>query len=318
MRMLSFEEIKKITVGAVNIENAVDGFRFYKCTKKQMDGWYALRQDLGQRSETTTGIRLDFYTNSKNLSFKVKIGGRYEVYINGVLNYAFKQDDFERNTEKNITLDGQRNRITLYLPCHTIGAIEWIKLDKKSNIEPHKYDCKILFLGDSITQGWDSKWDSLSYAHTVSRFFNADSIIQGIGGATFQPSTFDRNLNYEADIVIIAYGTNDWDQHKDIEKARNLCSGLLECVMEKYSAKKIFGISPIWRGDKAEKRDIGTFDVWTSYIKDEIEKHGVIFIDGQKLTPHNSEFYFDKFLHPNAVGHSIFAQNLIKEMQCHF
>ena len=172
-----------------------------------------------------------------------------------------------------------------------------------------------MFFGDSITQGWDSEFDSLSYAQTVSRYFDADSIIQGIGSATFRPSTFDENLNYDADIVIVANGKNDWPCHKDIEKARRLCSEFLDCVTNKYIDKKIFVISPIWRGDKDRNLYIGTFDVCASYIKEETEKHGLILIDGEKLTPHHPDFYCDGYLHPNAIGHCIFAQNLIKEIQ---
>ncbi len=316
MRKLSLEEIKKITVGALSIEQKEDSFYFYKCTQKQIDVWNEFGEDLGRRSRTTSGIRLDFHTDSLNFEFKVKTGirARYEVYIDGVLEYVIKEQESEQSIEKNISLDGKKHRITLYMPSHAIGVLEWVKLVEKAEIQPHKYDCKILFLGDSITQGWDSTWDSLSYAQTVSRFFNADSVIQGIGGATFRPSTFDDDINYDPDIVIVAYGTNDWTCHKSIEKAQSLCSEYLDCVMKKYGDKKVFGISPIWRGDKDKKLHIGTLDVCTSYIKDEIKKHGMILIDGEKLTPHHSEFYCDGYLHPNATGHNIFANNLIKMM----
>ena len=67
---LTFEELKIITVGAHAVEQNDDGtVSFYKCTKKQIKAWYECGGDtLGTRSETTTGIRLDFHTNSKNLS----------------------------------------------------------------------------------------------------------------------------------------------------------------------------------------------------------------------------------------------------------
>ena len=91
MRNLSLEEIKKITVGALNIEQTEEGFNFYKCTKKQIDVWNEFAEDLGRRSKTTSGVRLDFHTNSKNFAFKIKteLRSRYEVYIDNVLIYAF-------------------------------------------------------------------------------------------------------------------------------------------------------------------------------------------------------------------------------------
>ena len=54
---LTNQQILSVTVGAVHTEQIADGIRFYKCTPKQINAWYAQRQTLGERAETTTGIR---------------------------------------------------------------------------------------------------------------------------------------------------------------------------------------------------------------------------------------------------------------------
>ena len=315
MRKLSLQEIKAVTVGALSIEKTNEGYRFYKCTKKQIAAWYDFELDLGKRSETTTGVRLDFYTNSTVFAFRVKKQGRYDVYIDNIFKYSFNEYDFDYTTEKKISLDGRKHRITLYLPSHSIGILDCFKLDDDAYIEPTVFERKILFLGDSITQGWDSKYDSLSYAQIISRYFKADSVVQGIGGAIYLPSTFDSDINFEPDIVIVSYGTNDWNYHKDIKQARKLCSEFLDCVTEKYGDKKIFAISPIFRGDQNIEKYIGTFESCISYIEKEIKKHNIILIEGKKLTPHLSDFFCDDYLHPNIIGHSVLAQNLIFEIQ---
>ena len=306
---LSLQQMKEITVGALYVEEKKDGFHFYKCTKKQTDA-----SDLGERSKTTSGVRLDFYTDSKTFAFRVQTKGRYEVYVDQVLMHAFSDQDFESEMEKSIGLSGDEHRITLYLPNHSVGVLEWVELDDGATIRPHEYDCKILFMGDSITQGWDSTWASLSYAQSVSRFFNANSLIQGIGGAIFHESTFDENIDFEPDIVIVAYGTNDWPSSPTTDEGRMNCKNFLDCVVKRYGGKKIFGISPLWRADCGEQRRMGGFEACTSYVKEEIQKHGMILIDGEELTPHWPEFYSDGFLHPNSTGFGIYTQNLIAKM----
>ena len=54
--LLTFNDIKKITVGAVKISEESDGIHFYKCTEKQIKAWDKLRDVLGVISLSTTGI----------------------------------------------------------------------------------------------------------------------------------------------------------------------------------------------------------------------------------------------------------------------
>lgn len=315
---LTLEQIKTITVGALRVWEEKGAFHFAKCTRKQVDAWYQLEEILGFRAETTTGVRLDFHTNSKFFAFTPQIKGvyeRYEIYIDNVFTYDYSKADFKETARKEISLDGKEHRITLYLPGHEIGALESVELEKDAAIMPHKFDRKILFIGDSITQGWESTWDALSYAHNVSRFFNAESIIQGIGGAYYHNTVFDNAMEFEPDIVVVAYGTNDWNHYQTIEEGKTHCSQFLDQLVKRYGDKKLFGISPIWRGDKGNNPAMGSFESCTAYVKEEIEKHNMILIDGETLTPHLGEFYIEDYLHPNTSGFGIYALNLITQMQ---
>ena len=312
--ILNLEQIKSITVGALDVWQEEDGFYFARCTPKQVEEWYKIRQDLGRNAESTAGVRLDFHTNSKLFSFTPSKQGKYEIYIDDVLTYYYVKDDFADGMKKEISLDGAEHRITLYLPAHSKGILEAVEIDDGATITVHKFDCKMLFIGDSITQGWDSTWDSLSYAQCASRFFNAESVNQGISGSMFREEPFDANIAFEPDIVIVAYGTNDWNYFRDIEKAKEHCSKFLDAIVERYGGKKIFGISPIWRKDKVKNTAMGSFEACTSYVKENIISHGMILIDGETLTPHHEDFYFDKFLHPNTIGFEIYALNLIMQI----
>jgi len=313
---LLLEQIKKITVGALNVWEENGAFCFAKCTQKQVDAWYKIKQILGERAEATTGIRLDFHTNSSYFAFTTQNMVSYEIYIDGVFKYAYKEEEFNENLRKQIELDGEEHRITLYLPNHNEGArLESVEIDDGAIIEQHEFDHKILFVGDSITQGWDSTWESLSYAHQVSRFYNAESVIQGIGGAMYHMTTFDEEISFEPDIVIVAYGTNDWKYYETLGELKEHCCKFLDQLIERYGDKKIFAISPIWRADNGEVANMGSFESCVACIKDEIIHHGLILIDGDILMPQLSDFYSDGFLHPNTEGFGIYAINLIAQLQ---
>ena len=210
---LSFDQIKGITAGAVRIWEENDRIRFAKFTQKQTDAWYALDTVLGERAESSTGIRLDFYTNSSFFAFTVAKGKFYDIYVNGILSYLVTPESLS-DGRFSISLNTSKgeNRMTLVLPSHEPGALYSVELDDGATLTPHALGKKILFIGDSITQGWEAKYNSLCYAQRVARFFNADSLIQAVGGGFFDESILDEELDFDPEIVIVALGTNDWSR----------------------------------------------------------------------------------------------------------
>lgn len=312
---LTLDQIRSVTVGALVIDEREDGIHFHKCTEKQETAWYAIREILGFRAETTTGIRLDFVTDSPTFSFTVKEGAKFEVHIDSVLCHAFTAPDFETEKTKTASLGGGEHRVTLIFPSHSIGVLQSAELADGASLSPCSYDRKILFYGDSITQGHDSTWDSLSFAYGITRLYNAESVIQGIGGAIFHETTFDPAIDFDPDMVLVAYGTNDWSNFATLEELRQHTCLFLDGVAERFAGKKLFGLSPLWRGDADQTRPMGSFEECCRVVKEEIKAHGLILIEGETLTPHVAGFYSDGYLHPNAAGFSLYTQNLYMQLQ---
>ena len=303
---LNLEEIKKLTVGAVDVEQTEDGIKFYKMQKCQVEAFYALSDILGFRALTTTGIRLDFETDSRYLAFEVKSGTKFEYLIDGVYQGIVKLGEDKRAV---IEL-AKPCRVTLVFPSHEIGIIDNVELSDGATAMRHKFDKKVLFIGDSITQGWNSGVDTLSYAWRTSLALNLDSIIQGVGGAYFHESTF-ADSGFEPETVIVAYGTNDVNHFKTQDEMVAQLRAYICKVKETYKNSEIYAISPIWvSGGKEEKR-MG--NLWESYalIADEIEKCGVKHIRGLDLVPHERRYFADD-LHPNKDGFEIYARNLVE------
>ena len=307
---LTFEQIKSITVGAVSIWQENDTVRFSKCTQKQVDAYYKLLPILGERAQATTGIRLDFYTDSSSFAFQAASGSKFEIYVNGLLT------NFINDNHCSIELDNSNgeNRITLILPSHENGSLLSVELDDNANLRVAEFDRKILFIGDSITQGWNSGYDSLSYAYRVSRNLNAHSVIQGIGRGFFDESILDDELDYDPDIIIVAFGTNDWGRDT-LENFAEKSGAFFDKILKKHCGKKIFAISPLWRGDKDSRRGGIDFDEHCLTVKKVASQRGIIVIDGENMIPHLPEFFSDGYLHPNALGFSLYAENLTKFIQ---
>jgi lysophospholipase L1-like esterase len=316
--ILSFEQIKAVTVGALSISADADAIRFSKCTEAQKAAWLALNDGLGHRALTTTGIRLDFHTDAKRLTFTVGSAGKYDVDVNGLLRAQLAAKDagdsltVELSDPIGDALPGEA-RVTLCLPSHSIGSLRTVELEGGERIRPHAFDRKFLFLGDSITQGWETKYDSLSFAYRVSSFFNADSVIQGIGGAYYHETTLDA-LPYDPDLIFVAYGTNDFGHYKSLVEFRAHVATFLDRLVSIYPTKRIAILSPIWR-DKRDGKAMGSFADCRATIDAEARARGLFTIDGLTLVPPIPEFFADGYLHPNDVGFSLYAQNLIREIE---
>ena len=316
---LNFETIKTITRGAVRVWEESGIFNFAKCTEKQVDAWYKFGSDvLGYRAKTTTGIRLDFYTDSKTFSFKTASGDKFEILVDGMIRERFVrgEDAFIEKTVKltdPILKDKDEFRVTLVFPSHSVGSLEYVEIDDGAYLKAPEYKTKMLFIGDSITQGHNSKYDSLSYAWRTVQYFDADAVINGIGGAYYMPESFDA-IDFDPDTVILAYGTNDACKF-DYAVMKEKTVGYLDLVKEHYGDKNVIVISPIWRA-----RDTGAvmgedFENKRKMVEDEAQKRGFYVVQGLKLVPPIADFYADKYLHPNDLGFGLYAENLIKEIE---
>ena len=306
---LSFEQIKEITVGAVHMENIDGDMRFYKYFPYMIPMWGEIKETLAKRARNTTGIRLDFHTNSKHLNLEIEEPAKFEIYIDGFFRYTMKDTQslsVDIDTPHGEPLEDAR--VTVYFPSHKEGKLKFVELDDGAYVRRHDFDRKILFMGDSITQGWESGFDTLSFASKVSRYFNAESVIQGVGGACFHPE-FLEQLPIDFDWVIVAYGTNDFAFRKDFDEFYTYMCEYMAKLSRIYGDKRVFVISPIWRV-LTENETSERFEKYRSAIVAEAEKYGFIHIDGAHLVPPISDLYTDG-VHPNCVGFSLYAENLI-------
>ena len=315
-----FETIKKITVGAVRIWEEDCGVRFSRFTEEEQAGWYSCSQTLGDRCRSLCGIRLDFRTDAREIAFMLSAGNKVDVWLNGVYNRTLYFSEMREKgvTEERIPLVDQlgapysETRVTIWLPCHGGGALSFLDADGATYIEPVAYDHRILFLGDSITQGWNTERESMSFASRIMRFYNAHSVNCAVGGGYFSTATIRAN-GYDPETVLIAYGTNDFANRKSPEELRDNCAAYLDKVKTLYPNVPIFVITPIPRHDP-EERKAGTFESVRQTIAEEASARGMHVIDGFSLFPFDEYYFWDR-VHPNEAGFAEYALALIPQLQ---
>ncbi len=310
---LTLDQIKQFTSGAVTIEKENGVIYFDRFAEVQQQAFKTTAERFYPTTRSTTGVRIDFHTDSAAMILDTCSGGKYEILVNDNPRFQIVCEEAKHYC---MEFEPGDKRITIVLPSHRRGSIGNIRLNLGSKVWAHTYDKKLLFIGDSITQGWNSKWDCLSFTHLVTRFFNADAINWGLGGSWLTPSTV-ANVGFDADAVIVAYGTNDFGACRSIEHFRENCSQYLANLRAVYPNNPIFCITPIWRADGKMIRSTGTVQDVRDALAEEAAAINAIVIDGPALVPHMPEFYADEYLHPNDQGFTLYAQNLIRELQKH-
>ena len=305
---LTLEQIKSVAIGALNIFEDAEGIHFRRFSDNQLRIFSEMNEQYRHRSHCTAGCQLSFHTNSQNILLAAAAGAKYEILIDGLPTYFFALETPRRIP---VSLPAGDKHIVISLPNYTEGILDEITLDEGSYVHPEIPSRKFLFLGDSITQGAQSSRDSGCYAYRVTRFFNAQLLNQAVGGSRMHPETLEDN-GYSPDAIFIAYGTNDYTRFYSTENLeRNACA-YFDRVRELYPDTPVYYISPLWRADGNMVKKTGTLDDCRKALIAQCQAHGFTHIDGYSLVPHSPDYFNDGYLHPNDLGFSIYAENLIK------
>ena len=307
------QELKNIYFGAYFFEETADGYlQAFQYSKDQMDYFKGAFDFWYDRCMATTAKTLEFTTEARHISFDYKflwLGSQdsFEVAVNGLIYDIRYVKDIEEEGCIEWELPEGRKDIIIYLPADATVAIKNFEID--APYERAVKNEKVLWLGDSITQGYGPLRSSETYVSIANRLLNYDIINQGIGGYIYDKKSLLKMEGYTPDKIIVALGTNQYHSEtmKDVEE-------YYETLTEVYGCEiPVLCISPIWRGDQPE-----TFAKFTDFC-DNIKKiagkyKNVKVVDGFDLVPHLSEYYRDN-LHPNCLGTENYGRNLVEAIR---
>ena len=311
---LTHEELKKIYCGALYFEETEDGYlKANQYTKAQMDYFEKAFLMWFERCDASSAKTIEFKTAARKVSFDYKIIWKcsedsIELAIDGLATeIAYLKDiDMEGSISWDMP-EGEKN-VTIYLPSDATILIRNFEID--STYESIQKNEKVLWLGDSITQGYGPLRSYQTYVSVANRVLNYDILNQGIGGYVYDKNSLMKMEGYNPDKIIVALGTNQYGD----ENGPQVVSEYYETLIGIYGEDiPILVITPLWRGDNLE--GVPTLEKFCATIREIVGKYkNIKVVDGFKMVPHLEEYYLDN-LHPNGLGTEVYGRNLVEEIR---
>ncbi len=304
---LSNEQLKAIYFGALWFSETEDGYlQAFQYTQKQMDYFKAASEFWYDRCFATTAKTLEFVTTATQVSFDYKFIWRgsedsIELFVNGMAEKIYYVKDLKEEGKVSFELPDGEKAVTIYLPSDATLLVRDFEINDAYT--PAKKGEKVLWIGDSITQGFGPLRSAHTYVSVANRILNYDMINQGIGGYVYDKNSMVTMEGYKPDKIIIAMGTNQfWSETMEAVEE------YYKCLKEVYGDTPVLCVSPIWRGDCPDRYDI--FVRFCENVKKIAGQYpNVTVVDGFSLVPHLPEYYLDN-LHPNLIGAEVYGRNL--------
>ena len=273
--------------------------------KRVSDFWY-------ERCSASTAKTLEFITDATRFSFDYRIvwmgsPDSVELAVDGLITKIFYVKDLEKEGTLEFELPEGKKNVIVYLPADATAHIRNFEIN--GVMERVTKNEKVLWLGDSITQGFGPLRSSCIYVSVANRLLNYDIINQGIGGYVYDKNILMKMEGYSPDKIIVSLGTNQFgtESMKDIEE-------YYERLFEIYGKDiPVLCILPLWRGDVENGEPM--LIRFCGWLRDICLRYANIrIVDGFRLVPHLPEYYLDK-LHPNQLGAQIYGTALVEEIR---
>lgn len=303
-------ELQNIYFGAYSFDEKDGYLMSYQYTREQIAYFKEAFEFWYERCTASTAKTLEFTTDARNISFDYKFFWKgsedsFELCVDGLItDIRYVKDIPEEGTIKFELPEGSKD-VIIYLPADATAGIKNFEAD--ASVMPADKNEKVLWLGDSITQGYGPDRSAETYVSVANRLLNYDIINQGIGGYIYDKKSLMKMEGYTPDKIIVALGTNQFwteDGRKAVEEYYEALTGLYGNDIP------ILCISPIWRGDIPDARP--KFTEFCNTVKEIAGRYSnVTVVDGFKLVPHLPEYYKDN-LHPNCLGAETYGRNLVE------
>ncbi|MBQ4509197.1 MAG: hypothetical protein II984_00595 [Clostridia bacterium] len=314
---LTEKTLMKLAKGVTDYEKENGYILFLRFGKNQID---FMSQDLFDKAwlnwaKFTGGIRLEFKTNSENISFDYisscshPRANTVDLYIENKLHCVYKIEENLKGSA-HFSLPSGEKTVTIYFPNESIFKIKNFTIDGSYKAIKSKKKT-LLAYGDSITQGAGPEIASLSYINILNREYKYEIIDQGIGGYRFEAGHLMKIDGVSPDRIIVALGTNYYEPRDDYDYEKAV-SDYFKRLNEIYPDVKKLVITPIYR---TRELDNARFEWCRETIKREALKYGNTYVaDGKDLMP-NDPVTLSDGVHPSSYGSMMMGKSLIEKMK---
>ena len=302
------------------------GVHFHRFTKQQRQTYGAQSPDWEMKCCASASVTLDLITNSDSIALKFDLypgssrrWASIDLYVDGVF-YASRYAEDLSVKLAGFSLPEGQHRVTVYFPWSAQTALNEVHLSDGASLLPVEKKRKLLFFGDSITQGYVSRFSSLSYVNQTARVLDAEVVNQGVGGYYFNAATIDDSLLFwKPDLITVAYGTNDYSRYESGDAYAEHTGRYLRKLAGLFPETPILGILPIYRNDlNHQARKVYrtySLDDARAALSAQYEACPNGYVLAQTGIPHIPQAYGPDFLHPNDFGFSIMAQGVSRKIQ---
>ncbi len=309
---LSNEQLKAIYYGAIWFDEDAEGYlHSYQYTQPQIDYFKEAFDFWYERCTASSAKTLEFTTTATKVSFDYKIiwigsMDSIELSIDGLPVDIRYVKDLEKEGRISFELPEGSKDVVIYLPADATILLKNAEIN--GEYTPAKKGEKVLWLGDSITQGFGPLRSFHTYVSAANRQLNYDIVNQGIGGYVYDKNSL-MDMGVHFDKLIVALGTN---QHGD--PTMDACEEYYERLFEIYGTDiPVLCITPLWRGDTQD--DTKALQHYCEGIRQVCAKYkNITIVEGWKLVPHLPEYYLDN-LHPNCIGTQLYADGLVEAIR---
>ena len=308
--------------GAAGVEETESGFYASRMTAKLMQ-LYSDTESGEIRAMNNSGVRIAFISDTSFVAMKL-VFGRYsrpifnnDIVIDGFQKMTFGPPEYCDEFAFSAELSGKGEKlIEIYLPNLCETTVAGLEIEDGCFVSPVREErSRLIFLGDSITQGMTVSSPALTYPAQAAAAQNKDFHNIAVGGATMDGKVGRLALELEWNTAFVAFGVNDFAQNRELADFAADTEQMLKHLSMRDGAV-IYLLTPVpWFG-RIEPNTLGLqLDEYRQTLKlVAADFKNVCLIDGLQLVPDDPSCFVDN-IHPNDKGMRIFAKNLLQKVK---
>lgn len=303
---------KQLFHGALGFEKREGYTVARRFTKEQMEA-VAYSELFATRTLCTASVTLELSTEATEISFAYKffmrtgVRSTFEVYTNGFLSHLIGDDTLPDEGTLTLSFKAGAKKIEIYIPNYSEVGMKDFAVNGVYRALP-KRRTKVLFIGDSITQGGGSKRSAQTYVNVAKRALNYEIINQGIGGYVFEKNLITE-IPFSPDKIVVALGTNHHEY--DEKENRERITAFFEALCERYeNQKKLVVLPPYCGNPQIENHNEKYKRIQEIITEIAVQYPHVQLVNAYNMVPHLADYYMEDMVHPNALGMELYGQNL--------
>ena len=321
---LSADVLQQVARGCVSVRQEPDGIIFDRMTA-QLHEHYSQTEAQIVRAACPAGVRLRFQSDTTFIHLALRYGEPCrpfygtDVFADEAFVGTFGPRNPADQWEADIfSVSGRKMRtFDIWLPYAVESQIIAMEIDDDAQVDPlPRAPMTWLAIGDSITQGMTASSPSRTYVAEATRSLNMEVHNTGVGGATMEATAGSGVMPIEFGFATVAFGVNDWNTEKPLEKFRADTKALLEGVLKKRATLPIGLITPPPSDDLHQmEKKAQSLEAYRRVLREAALSFPTVqVIEGPSLMLAEMDRFVDG-IHPNDLGMTEMGRNLTAALE---